>query len=627
VTDANTARPAGTMLRRAWAAVRLSCSAAPGATAALVGLAVAEGLLPVVGAWSLKLLLDELARGGAATPGRVALATAALAGVGLLLGFQLTVGTYVQATVRRAVRLAVQDRLLQQINAYKDLTPFEDPAFLNRVRLGEQVAEQAPEELFDGVLTALRSALMASGFLTALLLTWPPVVGLLLATAVPSVLLQLRLGRRRAVLTEELTPLARRQLFLYSLLTDTRAAKEIRLFGLGDYLHGRVLGDLRSALASEAALDRRAMRSDSAIQLLAMLVTAIATVVAAYEAMRGRLSVGDVSVFLTATAGVHAAISSAATAVAATYQGLLLFGHYQDLVEDERARSPATPSAAPLPLRKGIEVRDVWFRYGDDQPWVLRGASLSIPCGAAVGLVGLNGAGKSTIVKLICRMYEPLAGTIRWDGVDLREFDHAALRSRITAVFQDFMAYDLTAAENIGVGRLAAIDDLDAIRTAARAAGVDAVVTELPSGYRTLLSRMFESDDAMAASSLLSGGHWQRIALARAFLRPDADLMILDEPSAGLDAQAEHELHRSVYRLRAGRTSLLISHRLNALRDCDIIYVFDGGRVVEHGNHDGLIRAAGLYARLFKLQAAGYQDSPGQGPAGVVHSRLDRVGP
>jgi ATP-binding cassette, subfamily B, bacterial len=494
--------------RRAWAAARLSYAAAPGGTVALVGLAVADGVLPVVGAWSLKLLLDELANGGAATAGRVALATAALVGSGLLLGLQLAAGSYMQATVRREVRFAVQDRLFRRINAYEGLAPFEDPALLNRLRLGEQVAEQAPEELFEAIVSVLRNTLLAGGFVTALLLTWPLIVGLLAAAGVPAMLLQLRLGRRRAALTEELTPLVRRQLFFYSLLTDARAAKEIRLFGLGDYLHGRVMGVLRSALTAEAALDRRTMRSDSAIQLLAMLVTAIGTVAVSYQATQGRLSVGDVSVFLAATAGLHGAINSAATAVATAYQGLLLFGHYQDLVEDGRPPATAAAPAEAPPLRHGIELRDLWFRYGEGQPWVLRGASLSIPRGATVGLVGLNGAGKSTVVKLLCRMYEPVSGSIRWDGIDLRELGHAALRCRVTAVFQDFMAYDLTAAENVGMGRLAAIDDLDAIRAAARAAGVDSVLAGLPSGYRTLLSRMFESEDAMVASSLLSGGHW-----------------------------------------------------------------------------------------------------------------------
>lgn len=189
-----------------------------------------------------------------------------------------------------------------------------------------------------------------------------------------------------------------------------------------------------------------------------------------------------------------------------------------------------------------------------------------------------------------------------------RRLDPQALRSRIGAVFQDYMSYDLTATENVGVGRLAALDDPEAVTAAAPAAGMHDALNALPAGYRTLLSRTFEPEDGAGSAGLLSGGQWQRVALARAFLRRHADLMILDEPSSGLDAEAEHELHERTRTLRAGRTSLLISHRLGALRDADLIHVLDRGRVVESGRHADLVRGRGPYARLFALQAAGYRD-------------------
>ena len=265
-------------------------------------------------------------------------------------------------------------------------------------------------------------------------------------------------------------------------------------------------------------------------------------------------------------------------------------------------------------LRQGVELRDVWFRYSDDHPWVLSGVSLTIPYGRAAALVGLNGAGKSTLVKLLCRMYDPTRGRILWDGVDLRDIPPAALRERISAVFQDHMNYDMTARENIALGDVRSLDRPEAIRAAAGRAGVHDKLAALPNGYDTLLTRMFfsESDKADPETGVvLSGGQWQRLALARAFVREGRDLMILDEPSSGLDPEAEHQVHARMREYRMGRTSLLISHRLSAVRDADLIAVLDGGRIIEQGTHETLLEADGHYARLFRLQAAGYQEATG----------------
>ncbi|WP_377272706.1 ABC transporter ATP-binding protein [Peterkaempfera sp. SMS 1(5)a] len=274
----------------------------------------------------------------------------------------------------------------------------------------------------------------------------------------------------------------------------------------------------------------------------------------------------------------------------------------------------ATEPAAAEPLRRGVEFRDVWFRYSPEHPWALRGVSFTVPFGATVGLVGRNGAGKSTVVKLLCRFYDPTRGAILWDGVDLRDLDPAELRRRIGAVFQDYMEYDLTAAENIALGdvdhRGAPTTDAGRIEAAARRAGAHEAVAALPQGYGTMLTRMFfgpdEGGDA-EAGVVLSGGQWQRLALARAVLRDGHDLLILDEPSSGLDAEAEHEIHSSLRAHRAGRTSLLISHRLGSIREADLLVVLEEGQVAERGSHDDLLLLGGIYQRLFDLQAQGYQ--------------------
>ena len=264
------------------------------------------------------------------------------------------------------------------------------------------------------------------------------------------------------------------------------------------------------------------------------------------------------------------------------------------------------------PLRRGIELRDVWFRYSDNHPWVLRGVNLVIPHGCTTALVGLNGAGKSTLVKLLCRFYDPTRGAILWDGVDLREVEPAQLRDRISAVFQDHMNYDLSAAENIAVGELSALDDRTRIEAAAVTAGIHDTVHALPNGYDTLLTRIFfgagGDEDNGDAGVVLSGGQWQRIALARAFVRDRRDLMILDEPSSGLDPQAEGEVHARMREHRRDATSLLISHRLNTVKNADVIAVVEDGLVVELGSHAEVMAAGGTYARLFRLQSAGYRD-------------------
>jgi ATP-binding cassette subfamily B protein len=323
--------------------------------------------------------------------------------------------------------------------------------------------------------------------------------------------------------------------------------------------------------------------------------------------------VGDVAIFVGALGSVASSLSMIINGAAMTYQALMMFRSYQGvLAEEPDLPVPAHPVSVRA-LRQGIELEDVWFRYGPAEPWILRGVSCFLPRGQAVALVGHNGSGKSTLVKLLCRFYDPERGRILWDGVDLRDMNVAEYRERISAVFQDYMSYELSAAENIKVGDLTRAADRDGLTAAAARAGIHDTLTALPHGYQTLLTRTYfdlADKDNPQTGVLLSGGQWQRVALARAFLRGARDLMILDEPSSGLDAEAEHQIHASLSANRRDCASVLISHRLSAVRDVEHIVVLSNGMISEHGSHDALMARSGIYARLFSVQAHGYTAEP-----------------
>ena len=267
--------------------------------------------------------------------------------------------------------------------------------------------------------------------------------------------------------------------------------------------------------------------------------------------------------------------------------------------EEPRVR-PARTVPRGRPQR--IELDRVSFRYPGREAWALRDFSLAIEPGETIGLVGENGAGKSTIVKLLLRLHDPTEGAIRYGGVDLRDMDPADLRGRIGAVFQDFVRYQFSAAENVGLGEPSHLDDRARIAAAVERAGATGVVEGLPQGYETVLGGWFERGHE------LSAGQWQKLAVARAFMRDDAELLILDEPTASIDAEAEHELFERFRQLSADRTAIVISHRFSTVRLADRIAVLHGGRLEELGSHRDLLARDGRYAHLFRLQAQGYLD-------------------
>ncbi|MDE3724926.1 ABC transporter ATP-binding protein [Nocardiopsis sp. N85] len=605
------------VLRGVGAAFALAWRAGPHLTLGYGLITLVQAGVPVLVAWLTKAVLDMIVAPEPSTEGLAAVAVG-LAAAGVITALTPHAGHYLTNEVERRVSLVSQDRLFAGTERFTGLSRFEDPAFLDRLRLAQQSGGRTPGVVVNSVFTLAGGVVTILGFLGSLLLISPWMAVAVLLSALPALVVELRLSRDRAAMMWRIGPVERKEIFFRELLSNVQAAKELRLFGTARFLRGRMARERSAANAELRSMDLRVLGAQGGLGLVSAGIAGAGLVWTVLAAADGRVSVGDVSLFVVAVAGVQAAMAGLVRDLTLAHHELLLFDHYLAVL-DAPPDLPVRAAARPVPpLRNGIEFRDVWFRYSPDHPWALRGVDLTVEHGRSVGLIGRNGAGKSTLVKLLCRMYDPERGTILWDGVDLRELDPGELRDRIGAVFQDFMEYDLSAGENIGLGDVGILESGDRapVREAAVRAGADDLITGLPRGYDTLLSRLFfdsgpDADDTMGVP--LSGGQWQRLALARAYLRGHRDLLILDEPGAGLDAEAEHAVHSGLREHRRGRTSLLISHRLGAVRDADRLIVLEEGRVAESGTHAELVSAGGLYAHLFGLQAEGYRTGPAEG--------------
>ncbi|WP_245658520.1 ABC transporter ATP-binding protein [Microtetraspora malaysiensis] len=570
----------------------------------IVLVTLVSAVVPVSAAWLTKLILDGIVEGSSVS-GLIVLAVV-LAVLGLLTAAMGDFAQYARGKLARAVAALAQNRLYAAVNRLPGLARFESPEFLDRLRLAQQAGGQAPSQVVENGLAIVAGLITVIGFSGSLFLLSPVMAGIVLVAALPALTAEIALSQRRTTMALRLSPTDRREFFYSRLMSDVQAAMEIRLLGISSFLHGRMMAARRYADDERTSLDRREMRVQLVLGVMGASVVGGGLIWAVAQAIYGRLTAGDVSMFVAAVVGVQSGLASLVNQIAGVHQQLSMFEYFMEIESGKPDLVLSSRNVAPL--SRGIEFRDVWFRYSDEHPWALSGVNLAIPHGAMVGLVGRNGSGKSTLVKLLCRFYDPTEGIITWDGVDLRDLDLVDLRNRLGAVFQDFMRYDLSAAENIGIGDLKAVRK--EIETAAVNAGVHNELMALPRGYETLLTRFFidgidEDDPAIGVS--LSGGQWQRVALARALLRGDRDLLILDEPGSGLDAEAEHEIHTRLSSHRKGRTSVLISHRLGAMREADVIAVLDGGRIAELGSHAELISRQGIYARMFSLQASSYR--------------------
>lgn len=482
------------------------------------------------------------------------------------------------------------------------LRHFESPEFYNRLSRVQTNALTRPYQVTQGLL-GMAGGLTASIAVAAALASVSPVLlPLVVIGGVPVLLTNRRESRLEFDFALGQTVTVRWREYFTVLQTGRDEAKEVRAFGLAGWLLERFERHYDAYLRDLVGHVRRRTALTVLGQIGSALVLVATLLVLVWLIATGRIGVAGAGAAIVA-------IRMLATQVQSLFKGMQVVFESGLFLDDlDRFLELGTAAAeedhgeeAPESFGR-IVAEDLHFRYPAAESEALRGVSVELGAGELVALVGENGSGKTTLAKLLAGLYEPDGGTVRWDGRDVSAFRPSSLRQRVSVVFQDFVRYAFSAEENIAIGRADAPTDPDRVRAAARAAGAERTIQELPEGYEQLLSRLFPGGRE------LSGGQWQRIALARSFYR-DAPLVILDEPSASLDPRAEHALFSSLRAALRGRTALFISHRFSTVRGADRIYVLHDGQVVESGSHDGLMALDGRYAELYRLQAGAFLEA------------------
>jgi len=517
----------------------------------------------------------------------------------LLLGFVATVGTVVTGSATRYLarrfEIDLHYRLHLDILRHTDamaFVRFEDPQFRDALRRAQESPEAHVARCLTYTLDLLTKAVQILSLMAILFVIEPLLFLLLVPVGIPYLLFQWRLSRRQF---DELDARVEKQRWIgyhTGVLSREEQAAEIKLLGLGALFIERCRTLMTEFRDLRARYQRVDFLGNLAFALFSVVAIYLAMSRAAFSIVEGRLTIGDLAIYGSAAAQLRALVEGSIATIAALRWDMLHIGNVRAFL----ALAPERPRHAALraPLAGGIAFRDVTFTYPGAARPTLANLSFAIEPGETVALVGDNGAGKTTIAKLIACLHDPTDGAVLFDGIDARDLDLAHLRRHVTCLFQHFGRYAATAADNIAFGdweRL--LGDEARIETVARAAGVHDLISAMPQGYRTMLGRTFGRYEP-------SGGQWQQLAIARAIAR-DARILILDEPTANLDIDTEYRLFLRYRALAEGRTILLISHRFSTVRMADRILVLDGGQVVESGTHDELTRLNGRYAALYEL--------------------------
>jgi ATP-binding cassette subfamily B protein len=439
------------------------------------------------------------------------------------------------------------------------------------------------------------------GFAAGLVAYAPGLIALLVLALVPAFLGESHFNALNYSLNFAWTPERRELEYIRQTGASVETAKETKIFGLSGFLIERYRQLANGFYLANRKLAIRRALWGGGLTTLGTLGYYAAYAYIAWRTVRGEFSVGDLTFLAGSFLRLRSLLEGLLSGISQVAgQAMYLDDLFSFFEIAPEIVSPANPKPFPSPIRRGFVFEDVGFRYPGAERWAVRHLTFELRAGEVLALVGENGAGKTTLVKLLARLYDPDEGRILLDGVDLREFDLDALRAHVGVIFQDFVRYHLTAAENIAVGRIEARDDRERIVEAARRALADEVIAKLPRGYDQVIGKRFKNGVD------LSGGEWQKVAIARAYMR-DAQLLILDEPTAALDARSEFGVFQRFKELSEGRTAVLISHRFSSVRMADRILVLAGGEIEAVGTHEQLLAQQGRYAELFELQAAGYR--------------------
>jgi ATP-binding cassette, subfamily B, bacterial len=512
----------------------------------------------------------------------------------VVASIQIGIGRYAGELVA-----AVMWQRVLHVATRVDLRKFESTRFYDRLQRVQASALTRPYQITNGLVATIGAAIASVGLVVAIALIYPALLPLLLIGGVPVLITSRRQSELEFDFLAQQTQSMRLRTYLTWVQTGRDEAKEVRAFGLArnfgkrlETLYADYLRDLVPHLLRRSKLG--ALGSLGSAVLLALALLLLVWLISV-----GRLDIAEAAAALVAIRLLAGQVQHGFAGVQAIFESGLFIDDLDGFLTLAPAAEGGTRQNAPPTEFQRIRADAVSFSYPGRSQFALQAANIEINRGEVVALVGKNGSGKTTLAKVIAGLYEPGSGAVRWDGTDVRSFRPELFRQRVAIIFQDFVRYALSAEENIALARPDDEIDHAAIREAAKIADADSFLSALPAGYQTPLSRRF------AGGHELSGGQWQKVAIARAFYRR-APLVIIDEPTASLDARAEYELFSSLHEVLRGRTALIISHRFSTVRTADRIYVLDHGRVAEHGSHDELMALGGQYAELFNLQASAY---------------------